>query len=59
MDGLIVATVAAAGLGLDAFGRGEPPWRFLLAGAGAHLASIAAAAAVVFWGRGGRKAAAR
>ncbi|NUV39998.1 MULTISPECIES: hypothetical protein [unclassified Streptomyces] len=57
--GLIVATVAAAGLGLDAFGRGESPWRFLLAGAGAHLASIASVAAVVFWGRGGRMTAAR
>ncbi|MFJ4821650.1 hypothetical protein ACIP5L_00010 [Streptomyces bacillaris] len=56
--GLIVAAVAAAGLGLDAFGRGESPWRFLLAGAGAHLASIAAVGAIVFQGRGGRKAAA-
>ncbi|MEW2188373.1 hypothetical protein [Streptomyces microflavus] len=49
--GLIVAAVAAVGLGLDAFGRGDSPWRFLLVGAGAHLASIGAVVTVVMWGR--------
>ncbi|MEV7292046.1 hypothetical protein AB0N79_11290 [Streptomyces microflavus] len=49
--GLIVAAVAAVGLGLDAFGRGGSPWRFLLVGAGAHLASIGAVVAVARWGR--------
>ncbi|MEW1758397.1 hypothetical protein AB0393_18025 [Streptomyces cyaneofuscatus] len=56
--GLIVAVVAAVGLGLDAFGRGDSPWWFLLAGAGAHLASLAALCGVVLWGRGERKASA-
>ncbi|MFJ5652649.1 hypothetical protein ACIQD5_04905 [Streptomyces microflavus] len=35
----------------DAFGRGDSPWRFLLVGAGAHLASIGAVVTVVMWGR--------
>lgn len=49
--GLIVAVVAAVGLGLDRFGRGGSPWWSLLAGAGAHLASLAALCAVVMWSR--------
>ncbi|RLV66774.1 hypothetical protein STAN_2295 [Streptomyces sp. CBMAI 2042] len=54
--GLIGAVVAAVGLGLDAGGRCDSPWRFLLAGAGAHLVSLVALCAVGMWGRGERKA---
>nr|MDT0525398.1 hypothetical protein [Streptomyces sp. DSM 41633] len=43
---LYLCTVAV----LAGFGRGDSTWRFLLAGAGARLASLAAVCAVVLWG---------
>ncbi|MFE5942066.1 PLD nuclease N-terminal domain-containing protein [Streptomyces sp. NPDC056480] len=45
--GLILASAASVGLGLDAANRGESPWPFLLVGAGAHLGALAATAALV------------
>jgi hypothetical protein len=42
--GLVVASVASVGLGLDAVDRGGSPWWFLLAGAGAHLGALAVVA---------------
>ncbi|MEU1282354.1 hypothetical protein [Streptomyces sp. NPDC005805] len=48
--GLVVAVVAATGLGVAAVNRGDSPWWFLLAGAGAHLAGLAGACAVMLPG---------
>ncbi|MFJ6661183.1 hypothetical protein ACIQNG_33285 [Streptomyces sp. NPDC091377] len=45
--GLVVASVASVGLGLDAVDRGGSPWWFLLAGAGAHLGALAVVALLV------------
>ncbi|WP_435972342.1 hypothetical protein [Streptomyces sp. Qhu_M48] len=46
--GLIVAVVASVGLGLEAANQGESPWRFLLAGAGAHLGALSAVALLIW-----------
>ncbi|MFJ5136103.1 hypothetical protein [Streptomyces sp. NPDC088707] len=46
--GLIVAVTASVGLGLEAADQGASPWPFLLAGAGAHLGALAAAAALIW-----------
>ncbi|MFF3842559.1 PLD nuclease N-terminal domain-containing protein [Streptomyces sp. NPDC001930] len=45
--GLIVALAASVGLGLEAANQGESPWKFLLAGAGAHLGALAVVVALI------------
>ncbi|MFC9342502.1 hypothetical protein ACFT0G_15915 [Streptomyces sp. NPDC057020] len=50
--GLIAGSAASVGLGLEAAHQGESPWPFLLAGAGAHLGALAAAAALIRSGSG-------
>ncbi|MEU2076108.1 hypothetical protein [Streptomyces sp. NPDC013489] len=50
--GLIAGSAASVGLGLEAAPQGESPWPFLLAGAGAHLGTLAAAAALIRSGSG-------
>ncbi|MFB6627398.1 hypothetical protein ACFCWD_27125 [Streptomyces sp. NPDC056374] len=54
--GLIAGSAASVGLGMEAAHQGESPWPFLLAGAGAHLGALAAAAALIrsAAGRAGR-----